>query len=235
MLETLVLLPGLDGTGTLFAGLISELPPTMKVKIARYPTDRFFSYSELLPSVRGLVPSSDPFLLVAESFSTPLAAMLAATRPPNLVGLVMGAGFVRNPLGGWSNLARILARPFLFRLPPPGFALEYFLIGSDPPSALEAGVRQALGLVSPMVLSRRVHAVLNCDAREDLARTDLPMMYVQAEGDRLVHAECFVEIQRLRPDALLSSVRAPHLVFQREPQKVAKVIVQFIRQLPGSS
>jgi hypothetical protein len=42
-LDTLVLLPGLDGTGTLFGDLISELPPTLKVNIARYPTDRFLS------------------------------------------------------------------------------------------------------------------------------------------------------------------------------------------------
>src|ERR1700719_1226395 len=103
--NTLVLLPGLDGTGMLFGDLIGELPPTQTVNIARYPTDRFLSYAELVSCVREIIPSN-PFLLVAESFSTPLAAMLAATRPPNLAGLILCAGFVTNPIGSWALLPR---------------------------------------------------------------------------------------------------------------------------------
>ena len=231
--NTLVLLPGLDGTGTLFADFLSALPPTLSVNIARYPTQRFLSYSELVPCVKEVVPSSSPFLLVAESFSTPLAAKLAATRPPNLAGLVMCAGFITNPTGSWSLLVRALARPLLFRLSPPSWALEHFLIGTSSPGALEVGVRQALRLVNPGVLAGRIRAVLDCDTREDLARTEIPMMYIEAEGDRLVRAECLREIQRLRPDTVLASIPAPHLVLQREPQKAAEIIVRFMHQLPG--
>jgi pimeloyl-[acyl-carrier protein] methyl ester esterase len=231
-LDALVLLPGLDGTGALFADLISELPPMLRVNTARYPADRFLSYSELVPWVREIIPSS-PFLLVAESFSTPLAAMLAATHPPNLAGVVLSAGFVRNPIGHWSSLVRLLAWPSLFRLSPPEFALEHFLIGADPPAALRATVRRTLHLVQGEVLARRVRAVLDCDAREHLARTEVPIMYIRPENDRLVRAECFKEIQRLRPDTVLASISAPHLVFQREPRKAAEVIARFIHQLGG--
>jgi pimeloyl-ACP methyl ester carboxylesterase len=231
--DTLVLLPGLDGTGTLFADLISELPPTLSVNIARYPTQRSLSYSELIPCVMEVVPSSSPFLLIAESFSTPLAAKLAATRPPNLAGLVLCAGFIANPVGGWASLVRTVARPLLFRLSPPGFALEHFLIGASPSTALRTAVRQALRLVNPGVLAGRVRAILDCDAREDLLRTEIPVMYIQAESDRLVRQECFREVQQLRPDTVLASVPGPHLVFQREPRKSAEVIVRFIHQLPG--
>ena len=227
-----MLLPGLDGTGMLFADLVAELPPTLRVNIARYPADRFLSYSELVSCVKEIIPSS-PFLLVAESFSTPLAAKLAATRTPNLVGLVMCAGFITNPVGAWSLLVSALARPLLFRLSPPRLVLEHFLIGASPPDVLEAGVRQALRLVNPDVLARRVRAVLDCDAREDLARTKVPMMYIQADSDRLVRADCFEEVQRLRPDTMLVSIPAPHLVFQRQPRKAAEVIVRFILDLSG--
>jgi pimeloyl-[acyl-carrier protein] methyl ester esterase len=226
-----VLLPGLDGTGTLFADLISELPPTLSVKIARYPTQQFLSYSELVPYVQELVSNSGPFLLVAESFSTPLAASLAATHPPNLAGLVMCAGFITNPAGSWSLLVRALARPLLFRLSPPSWVLELFLIGTNPPSALEAGVRQALQLVNPGVLAWRVREVLDCDAREDLARTESPIMYIRAEGDRLVRVESFREIRRLRPDTKLASLRGPHLLLQSEPRKAAETIMRFVHQL----
>jgi hypothetical protein len=79
-LDTLVLLPGLDGTGTLFADLISELPPTLSINIARYPTDRFLSYSDLVLCVKEVVPSS-PFLLVAESFSRHFRGTSGASPP----------------------------------------------------------------------------------------------------------------------------------------------------------
>jgi pimeloyl-ACP methyl ester carboxylesterase len=145
----------------------------------------------------------------------------------------MCAGFITNPVRDWSLLVGVLARPLLFRLSPPRLVLEHFLIGASPPNALEAGVRQALRLVNPDVLAGRIRAVLRCDAREDLARTKIPMLYIQADSDRLVRPECFREIQRLRPDTMLASIPAPHLVFQREPRKAAEAIMRFIHQLPG--
>jgi len=224
-----VLLPGLDGTGTLFTDLISEFPRTLNINIATYPTQRFLSYSELLPCVREVVPSSRPFALVAESFSTPLALKLAATRLPNLTALIICAGFITSPIGRYSTLVRALARPVLFRLSSPGLVLEHLLMGNSPPSALKIRVHQTLRLVNPEVLARRVRAVLDCDARKDLAQIGIPMMYIQAQEDRLVPARCFSEIQRLRPDTVLASISAPHLVFQREPQKGAETIMRFIR------
>lgn len=228
--ETLVLLPGLDGTGRLFDGLIGALPPGLNVHVARYPTDQFLSYSELVPCVREIVPSR-PFLLVAESFSTPLAVQFAATRPANLAGVVLCAGFVANPVGGWAPLVRLLARSWLFRLRPPNFLLEHFLLGADSPAALRAAVREVLRLVRPKVLAGRVRAVLECGAKTALAQTEAPILYIQAQNDRLVRPACFEQIHQLRPDAALALISAPHLVFQREPGKAAEVIVRFIRQL----
>ena len=230
--DTLVLLPGMDGTGALFVDLVAELPATLKVTVARFPTDRFFSYSELVSCVTEIIPSTS-FLLVAESFSTPLAAKVAATRPPNLAGLVLCAGFITNPIGRWAALVRVLGRPSLFRLAPPSLVLKYFLIGASPPNALEAAVRRALRAVNPEVLAGRVRAALDCDARDDLARTRIPVMYIQAESDRLVSATCFREVQRLRPDTVLASIPAPHLVLQREPRKAAEAILRFIDRLSG--
>ena len=232
-LNTLVLLPGLDGSGRLFADFLSALPPSLRTIIASYPTHRFLSYSELLPCVGDVIPSAEPFVLLAESFSSPLAVMFAARHPANLAGLVVCAGFVTNPIRTWSLsfLARLLSRPLLFRLPPSEFMLERFLIGADAPVALRVDVCQTLRCVGPSVLARRVHAVLDCDARRDLTRVDVPMLYIQAANDRLVRAESFAEIQRLHSDTILASISAPHLVLQREPHKAAETIVGFIQRL----
>ncbi len=222
-------MPGLEGTGTLFADFVSQLPPALTVIVGKYPTHEFLSYTELIRCVRGIVPAESPFVLVAESFSTPLAAMFAATRPSNLVGQIMCAGFLTNPAKNWTILARLLARRAVLRISPPRWFLEHFVMGSNPPAALETNFREALREVDAEVLAARLREILKCDAREDLRRTKIPLMYIQAGLDRLVPAECFAEIQRARPDVELVSIPgASHLVLQREPRKCADAIVTFI-------
>ena len=82
---TLVLLPGLDGTGDLFSNFVEALSPSLEAKIVRYPADRPLSYVDLFPIALNSIPTK-PFVLLGESFSTPLAVRLAATNPSSLKG-----------------------------------------------------------------------------------------------------------------------------------------------------
>src|SRR5215472_16577009 len=97
MIKRLVLLPGLDGTGELFADFVAALPPTIEATVIAYPAREFLTYAELSPLVRDQVAHLGPFVLLGESFSSPLAATLAGSRPANLAGLIICAGFVSNP------------------------------------------------------------------------------------------------------------------------------------------
>lgn len=58
------------------------------------------------------IPRTRPFVLLAESFSTPLAVKLAATNPSNLKGLIICAGFIKNPVTGWLLQMKAFIRPF---------------------------------------------------------------------------------------------------------------------------
>jgi pimeloyl-ACP methyl ester carboxylesterase len=228
----LVLLPGLDGTGNLFANFVSALTPSLDTRIVRYPTDRLLSYADLFSFVADAIPQTQPFVLLAESFSTPLAVRLAATNPANLRGLVICAGFIRNPVRGWLRHMRTLAHPSLFRIPTPRFVIEHFLIGAHAPRELRNDVRRTLRSVSPEVVALRVQAVMACDASEPLVRVRVPTLYLQAEQDRLVRKSSFQEIQELKPDTVLISIAAPHFVLQREPRKAADLIAHFVAGLP---
>jgi pimeloyl-[acyl-carrier protein] methyl ester esterase len=231
----LVLLPGLDGTGELFLDFIAALPKSWTATTVTYPTDRFLQYADLRPLVGAAVPQSERFVLVAESFSTPLAVWYAATAPPtNLAAVVICAGFVGNPVDGWSRAVKVLAKPWLFRLTPPRAIVEYFLLGQNAPSDILQKLRHALQRVSPDVLSGRVQEVLDCDARDELRRTTIPLLYLEATHDRLLSSSCKKEFSRLRPDTLFRSVPAPHLLLQREPQKAAAIMMAFINSLTTS-
>src|SRR5687768_14153054 len=104
-----VVLPGLDGTTALlqaFCSRVGELGvPTRAVA---YPTDRALGYAELEPLVRSELPTSEPFVLLGESFSGPLAIRIAASQPPGLVGLVLSTTFARAPVPLLSPLASLI-------------------------------------------------------------------------------------------------------------------------------
>jgi len=231
VIRNLVLLPGLDGTGKLFSSFLASLPTTFVNTTVAYPADKFHSYEDLLRIVDAAVPKEDPFVLLGESFSTPIAVELAAANPPNLVGVVLVAGFVRSPIGAWSLGARLIANPWFFKMRLPDWTAQRALLGANAPVTLLQTLRQALESVNPAVLSGRVQEALNCDARSELARTNVPMMYVQAANDRLLSKGCFPEIKQIKPNIAFASIDGPHLLLQRAPEEAAQCVSSFVANL----
>jgi pimeloyl-[acyl-carrier protein] methyl ester esterase len=231
VIKRLVLLPGLDGTGELFADLVRALPDTFHARVVGYPSDSFLPYRDLMTFVQSAAPAAEPFVLVAESFSTPLAVQYAAMNPPNLKGLVICAGFVTGPAKGSRRFIVSLIAPVLFRLPFPGFAIRFFLVGPNAEAPLIAAVRAAISSVRPNVLSGRLRDVLACDARAELAQVAVPILYLQGERDRLVPASCLDEMRRIKPEIEVIAIPGPHLILQREPERAADAIAKFMTQL----
>ena len=224
----MVLLPGLEGTGNLFANFLPEIPPDLKTIVAAYPSQQFLSYSELLPWLCELVPKDGPFVLLAESYGTPLAVKFAAAHPANLAGIILSAGFISNPSTRWGFLPRLLTLPCAYWFAPPDFLLEYFIVGPGASEDLKVAVRNAVRSTSPALIAKRMRAVLNCNAREEIRQVNVPLLYLQAAQDRLVEHECLDEIKRLHPETISISVPAPHLLLQRQPRLAAQAITQFL-------
>lgn len=91
---TLILLPGMDGTGELFADFVKQLPGWIEPRVVSYPRERKLSYDQLLLTVESVVPAAESFVVLAESFSAPLAVRFAARDPNRLEALILCAGFV---------------------------------------------------------------------------------------------------------------------------------------------
>ena len=226
-----MLLPGMDGTGKLFAEFVKALSGEFEIKVASYPTDACLSYSELKEYVLSVLPKSDSYALLAESFSTPLAIQCAADNPGNLKALILCGGFSTSPLRGWLRPFISLLAPIVLRFKLPAFAVRSLLIGRDAPKALLCAVRGAVSSVRPRVLAARVRAVLGCDVRKELVLVGVPILYLSATEDKLVPPRCLEEILSVKPDATVISVKGPHLLIQREPLQAAGAIANFLRQL----
>jgi pimeloyl-[acyl-carrier protein] methyl ester esterase len=75
----IVLLPGMDGTGAMFAGFASSPEEEHRPIIVSYPEDQPLGYRDLEALARTFVPTNEPFILLGESFSGPIAISLAAS------------------------------------------------------------------------------------------------------------------------------------------------------------
>lgn len=223
---TLVLLPGLDGTGLLFADFAASLPPEVKLISVFYPPDTVLDYAGLEVLIRSYLPNNQPYFLLAESFSGPLAISIAASSPAGLRGLILCCSFARNPLP--------LLAPFRFvlnRLPmptPPISLLSYLLLGRFATPSLRATLSRALAIVSPVVLRARARAVLTVDNSGLLRRIQIPMLYLRAKEDRVVPQAASELVVSLAPHTQVQEFLSPHFLMQVLPAKVAGTVIDFM-------
>jgi pimeloyl-[acyl-carrier protein] methyl ester esterase len=230
--QRILILPGMDGTGKLLFDFMAALPDQMRREVSQYLTDVVLSYDQLANLVRSMCEDSVPFVLLAESFSTPLAIRIAAENPANLQGLILCAGFVRSPVRGVKCWLASMLAPALVSVPIPEAAIRSWLLGRDATSTLVSAAREAISSVKPAVLSARLRAVLACDVRPDLRKVKVPLLYLQARHDRLVSPRCLEEIRVIRPEIRVVVVDGPHFLLQREPGRTAKIVKDFLSSLP---
>lgn len=225
----LVLLPGMDGTGSLFGPLISFLGSDIDPMAIGYPGDRFLGYRALEEMVLDLLPRGQPFALVGESFSGPLAVRIARRAPSGLIGVVLVASFLRSPVPWWPAALRFLVRSPLFWFPPPRFLLRWLLMDKHVPDSLIAEVVAAIRSVRPAVLAARARAALAVDEREAFAALSVPVLHVAAGGDRLVQRVLGVRPALAPPKMRSVTLDAPHFVLQCRPKLAADAIEEFLR------
>jgi len=151
-IPTLVLLPGLDGTGELFADFVSALDG-IRTRVISYPADRAMDYAQHEAFARAKLPADEDYVLLAESFSGPVGIAIAASRPPRLKGFILCVSFAANPLPLFSPFSRLLTALPAIRMPP-ALAAPWLYAGRATPELRRAHAA-AMARVSPRVLAAR--------------------------------------------------------------------------------
>ncbi|HEY1267021.1 MAG TPA: alpha/beta hydrolase [Candidatus Binatia bacterium] len=227
----LVLLPGMDGTGILFEPLVKALPENLQPMVHSYPGDKPMSYEELLPAIAASLPAEEPFIVLGESFSGPLALRIAAACPAGLRGVILCASFARNPIRFFPRACIPLIHPIFFSrtfLPIVGVHAMIAGYAAGPVSEL---VRRVHALVTPQVLAARARAIVAVDAEDALAACSYPILYLAGSRDRVVPRYSRIRIQRIRPDVRVVVLDAPHLLLQSAPEPAAQAISEFAASL----
>jgi pimeloyl-ACP methyl ester carboxylesterase len=224
-----LLLPGLDGTGRLFARFLAAATGALDLRVVCYPPHRALGYEALLDFVGQQLPRLGRWALLAESFSGPLGLRLAAEAPPGLKAVVLAASFHRQPARRWLVAFRTAA-PLFFNAPFPAPAVRALLAGFDAPGDLVTEVRAAVAAVPGRVMVARAEAALEADASPALATSRLPLLVLAGRRDRLLRRAIPEEMRALRPDAEVHLLDAPHLVLQRQPSRTMALLEDFLRR-----
>jgi len=225
-MSTLVLLPGMDGTGLLFDGLIQALGPAHDPRVIAYPGDTPMEYDALESLVRRQLPESTPFFLLAESFSGPIGISIAADPPPNLQGLILCCTFAGSPLPALNWMGNG-ALETLIRFTPEAL-IGTILMGGFSTPPLRAALKRVLAEVEPRVLAHRMTAALAVDRTAALRRITLPVLDLRASQDHVVPDAAAHLIKACLPRATVRTLHGPHFLLQSQPDAAARAITDFM-------
>jgi pimeloyl-[acyl-carrier protein] methyl ester esterase len=229
----LVLLPGLDGTGKLFAEFLKVVDLNISTLVVAYPKDIPMNYDQLETLVTAALPTDRPFALLGESFSGPLAIRIAARRPASLVGLILCVTFASNPYSWVGAWARPLAK-FLPLKSLPRWVRAPLMWGSASPNHAPRQSERAMAGVSAAVVRHRIAALLAVDETAALAHVSAPTLVLCATRDRVVSKAATSTILRGIAHAQRVDIDGPHLLLQTRPQECAAAVLSFMRQGLGA-
>lgn len=230
----LFLFPGLDGTGKLlrdFCNAISAAPTSARdydATILPLPINVSNTYASLTDhfSTKIFRPfATEKYVLIAESFSGPLAVKLADRHPDRIAAIVLVATFCWRPsIAG----CRLLPWRLLFRLPLPSAVARYGLLGPHADDMLVEQLRDTVQTVPANLLAQRMREVLRVDVRTALAGSSAPTLYVRPTCDRLVRMKSSRLVMTTNPAVQEVSIAGPHLILQTQPRACWDQIQPFL-------
>ncbi len=221
----LLMLPGMDGTGELLAGLAESLARERPTQVVAYPPDRQMGYAALADFVVAKAPPGR-FAILGESFSGPVAIALAA-KTPRIAGLILASSFACSPVPRiFAPFAQFLDLAWI-----PHFAAVAALLGPRAHPALSARLRAVLARLPKEVLRARAAAVFGCDARADLRRFDRPTLCLHGARDRLVSRACVAQTLECARLGEVAWLDAPHMALETRTSEACAEIERFCRRL----
>lgn len=210
----------MDGTGKLFAKLLPYLDESC-TDIIPLPDHGSQTYEQLTAYVKSRLPEQD-YILVAESFSGPIAVSLANESPTGLKGMVLVATFISPPNKMLLRLAEHLPIRTLLGLPLSSAVLRVFMLGSDARDVDIAAFKDIIRTIQPEVLKRRLQAIRSLSVAGKVSK--IPAVSVRATVDRLVPADRTFEIRRCFDNLVEKTVAGPHFILQSRPSDCAAII-----------
>jgi pimeloyl-[acyl-carrier protein] methyl ester esterase len=218
-----VVFPGMHGTTDLLDDFAAAAPNDVRIDLVALPTQHL-DYSELASHFATTLRLTPDSVLVAESFSGPLAILLAARC--RVAALILCGTFARAP---YPRALRALPLSLLARIPPPSSLVRYFAVGPDASDKLVRQVRDVIASVPSELFAFRARSVLRVDVTTELARCLIPILYLRGSEDRLVHKRSVeVIVKAASVPVSVARITACHLLLRTAPREAWHAIGEFL-------
>ncbi len=221
----LALLPGLDGTGLLFDPLLAALPCEPAPLVVRYPRECAASLDAHVDAAAAALSGNENWIIVAESFSGPIAARLARHPGLRIVGIVFCASFVTSPRPVLLALAGITPIAAVLRLRPPDRLVRSFCLGPKAPQNLIESFWRAIAESGADALADRLRLLARLPRLEQPIVQ--PSLYICPTADRLVPRSAMIRLTQQCRLVELAMVEGPHFILQSAPEPCADAIRSF--------
>jgi len=223
----LVFMPGLDGTGISFEPLSRFLSIDIAATVVRYPADRLLSFEEIVLCAYDQI-KGDQDIVVAESFSGPVAISLIGSGRLKAKGLILCATFAKAPRRTMLKMLRWLPFELGLRLPFQSVLLRYILGDRRATDTLFPIWQRVKAMVPARVLAHRIRLLSLLDVRRWLPELTIPCWYIQATKDKLLSASSVLDFVQAIPHLVVRKLAGPHFILQTEPEASAAIINEFI-------
>ena len=223
--QKLVLIPGMDGTGELFAPLLAELS-NLECLVIPLPAAGAQDYATLVQKIHAELPT-EPCVLLGESFAGPIAAQLSAL--PQVKAVIFVATFLSAPSRLLLSLARWLPISGMMRLPGANGVLRALMLGRGASGPLLKQFKTVVEQVDDQTLKNRMAAMQTLDPQLELVNK--PAIYLQPAHDRLVAKSKAAAFKQHFPAIQIQAIAGPHFILQSKPKQTAVLIKNFLNQV----
>ena len=221
----LVLLPGMDGTGKLFAPFLRAVPVEQEVLVIAYPKAQPTEPERLVELIVSKLPN-EPFVLLAESYSGALLYQVALRHPAHLKGVIFVATFLTCPYPLLLRCMRICGS-IVPRISPPHFLVRLLMLGFKVDGHLVRLFCVSLQTVATNVLLQRMKHIGELQVPKQTI--PYPCFLLQAQQDRLVPKSSIAPFRAIANHLHVYPVEGPHLILQAAPERCWAVVKEAIQ------
>lgn len=218
-------MPGFDGTGALFKPLVAALPPQHRPTIICYRDER--TIDDLVETVHARLPDEGA-VLVAESFSGPVALTLMARYPSKIQCAVLCSTFVESPFLALTRLARFVPSATFDLHVGLRSVLRQFCLDDQCDPALMAQALSAIESVPGRTVAARLQVLSRLTIQSLCPGIRTPVLILRPTEDRLVSPARYRQLLENLPGAVVTDVAGPHLLLQSRPIECARLICDFV-------
>jgi len=213
----------MHGSTDLMDDFVASAPSDTRVDVVALPT-HLSDYSELAAHFGNALRLTPDSILIAESFSGPLAIMLAERFGAR--ALILCNTFVKAP---YYRALALFPLTLVARVPSPSFLLRFFIVGARASDAVVNQVKRAIETVPARIMAERARSALRVDATPELARCTCPILYLRGTRYYVIR-EWSVEAVTRAATVPVAVVRiaGPHLLLKMAPRESWSAIETFL-------